>query len=181
MCSLEKPSCYTCFKLFVALFVWLLPTFRPKPIWTIVSYTVLIDTWVFVYLKYMYTCSISRISPSWARAGCKKTLCLLHYPRKIKFIHSFIRSFIQSLSPSLSLDVWTRPPAHRKDPQNGGYTFRWRQQYKVDWNYWLCESIKGNKFSPSYVWHNYVLRHWVTYTGVCLMSISTKDHHFPRS
>ena len=35
-------------------------------------------------------CSIIRISPSWVRAGCKKTLCLLHYPRKIKFIHSFI-------------------------------------------------------------------------------------------
>ena len=27
--------------------------------------------------------SISRISPSWARAGCKKTLCLLHYPLKV--------------------------------------------------------------------------------------------------
>ena len=37
-------------------------------------------------------CSISRISPSWARTGCKKTLCLLHYPHKIKFIHSFILS-----------------------------------------------------------------------------------------
>ena len=45
---------------------------------------------VLLYLKYMCMCSISRISPSWARAGCKKTLCLLHYPRKIKFIHSFI-------------------------------------------------------------------------------------------
>ena len=42
-------------------------------------------------------CSISRISPSWARAGCKKNLCLLHYPRKIKFIHSL------SLSLSISL------------------------------------------------------------------------------
>ena len=27
---------------------------------------------------------------SWARAGCKMTLCLLHYPREIKFIYSFI-------------------------------------------------------------------------------------------
>ena len=51
---------------------------------------------VLLYLKYMCTCSISRISPSWARAGCKKTLCLLHYPRKIKFIHLFIHSFIHS-------------------------------------------------------------------------------------
>ena len=51
---------------------------------------------VLLYLKYMCMCSISRISPSWARAGCKKTLCLLHYPCKIKFIHSFI------LSPPLS-------------------------------------------------------------------------------
>ena len=50
-----------------------------------------------VYLKYMCTCSISRISPPWARAGCKQTLCLLHYPRKIKFIHSFIYSFSVSL------------------------------------------------------------------------------------
>ena len=31
---------------------------------------------------------------SWARAGCKKTSSLLHYPRKIKFIHSFIHSFL---------------------------------------------------------------------------------------
>ena len=41
-------------------------------------------------LNYLGMCSISRISPSWERAGCKKTLCLLHYPCKIKFIHSFI-------------------------------------------------------------------------------------------
>ena len=33
-----------------------------------------------------------------ARAGCKKTQCLLHYPRKIKFIHSFIHSLSLSLS-----------------------------------------------------------------------------------
>ena len=49
-------------------------------------------TWVLVYLKCMCMCSVSRISPWWARAGFKKTLCLLHYPRKIKFIHSFIHS-----------------------------------------------------------------------------------------
>ena len=50
--------------------------------------------------------SISRISPSWARAGCKKTLCLLHYPRKIKFINSFIHSFSPPLSsPPLSLSL----------------------------------------------------------------------------
>ena len=49
-------------------------------------------------LSHMCVCSISRISPSWARAGCKKTLCLLHYPRKIKFIHSFILSLSLSLS-----------------------------------------------------------------------------------
>ena len=36
--------------------------------------------------------SVSRISPSWSRAGCKKTLCLLYYRRKIKFIHFFIHS-----------------------------------------------------------------------------------------
>ena len=53
--------------------------------------------WVLLYWKYLCMCSISRISPSWARAGCKKTLCLLHYPRKIKFIQSFIHSFIHSL------------------------------------------------------------------------------------
>ena len=44
----------------------------------------------------MCLCSISRISPSWTRAGCKKTLCLLHYPRKIKFIHSFSLFFCLS-------------------------------------------------------------------------------------
>ena len=36
-------------------------------------------------------CSISRISPSWARAGCKKTLYLLRYPCKVySFIHSLL-------------------------------------------------------------------------------------------
>ena len=60
-------------------------------------------TWVLVYLKYMCMCSISRISPSWARAECKKTLCLLHYPRKIKFISSFLHSFILSVCLSLSV------------------------------------------------------------------------------
>ena len=50
---------------------------------------------IYIYI-YVGVCSISRISPSWARAGCKKTLCLLHYPCKIKFIHSFI----------LSLSLW---------------------------------------------------------------------------
>ena len=42
--------------------------------------------------------SISRISPSWTRVGCKKTLCLLHYPRKIKFILSFILSLQMDLT-----------------------------------------------------------------------------------
>ena len=55
---------------------------------------------VLLYLNYMCMCSISRISPSWARAGCKETLCLLHYPRKIKFIHS-VYSFIHSFTLSL--------------------------------------------------------------------------------
>ena len=45
----------------------------------------------------IYMCSISRISPSWVTAGCKKTLCLLHHPHKIKWILSL------SLSLSLSL------------------------------------------------------------------------------
>ena len=70
------------------------------------------STWVLVYLNYYlsfgvsellnYMCSISRSSPSLARAGCKKTLCLLHYPRKIKFTYSFIHSPSLSLSLSLS-------------------------------------------------------------------------------
>ena len=41
------------------------------------------------------------ISPSWARAGFKKTLSLIHYPCEIKFIYSFIHSFSLSLSLSL--------------------------------------------------------------------------------
>ena len=52
-------------------------------------------------------CSINRISSSWARDECKKTLCLLHYPRKIKFIHSFIHS----LSLSLCLSPALCPPS----------------------------------------------------------------------
>ena len=46
-----------------------------------------------VYVYVLWHC------PSWARAGRKKIMCLLHYPRKIKFIHSF------SLSLSLSLSL----------------------------------------------------------------------------
>ena len=61
--------------------------------------TVLMYTLVLVYLKYMCMCSISRISPSWA--GCKKTLCLLHSSRKIKFIHSFCLSVCRSLPACL--------------------------------------------------------------------------------
>ena len=68
----------------------------------------------------MCTCSISGISPSWARAGCKKTLCLLHYPRKIKFIHSFILSppphppslTVFPLSLSLSVFPLSHFPRH---------------------------------------------------------------------
>ena len=60
----------------------------------------------------MCTCSISTISPSWARAGCKKTLCLLHYPLKIKFIHSFIYSFPVSLR-SIVICFFTPPPTPR--------------------------------------------------------------------
>ena len=43
--------------------------------------------------------------PSWARAGRKKIMCLLHYPGKIKFIHSLIHSFSLSLSLCLSLSL----------------------------------------------------------------------------
>ena len=50
-------------------------------------------------------CSIGRIRPSWMRSGCKKTLCLLNYPRKIKFIHAFILSLSLSASLSLSLSL----------------------------------------------------------------------------
>ena len=49
----------------------------------LISCTVLTYTCVLVCLKYMCMCSISRISSSWTRVGCKKTLCLLHYPRKL--------------------------------------------------------------------------------------------------
>ena len=35
----------------------------------------------------------------WARAGCKKTSSLLHYPRKINFIHSFIHPLSLSSLP----------------------------------------------------------------------------------
>ena len=47
------------------------------------SLCVCVSLSLLLYPKYMCMCSISRISSSWARAGCKKTLCLLHYPRKI--------------------------------------------------------------------------------------------------
>ena len=69
------------------------PRLHPPPS---LSLSLSLSLLVLLYLKYMCICSISRISPSWARAGCKKTLCLLHYPRKIKFIHSFIHSLTGS-------------------------------------------------------------------------------------
>ena len=43
------------------------------------------------------------LPPSPSRAGCKKTLSLIHYPCEIKFIHSFILSLSLSLSLFLSL------------------------------------------------------------------------------
>ena len=67
---------------------------------------------------YMCMCCISRISSSWARAGCKKTLCLLHYPRKIKFIHSFIHSislFLFARELDVKEDVLTSLPSLIKE------------------------------------------------------------------
>ena len=43
------------------------------------------------------------LSLSLSLSLCKKTSSLLHYPRKIKFIHSFIHSFILSPPPPPSL------------------------------------------------------------------------------
>ena len=71
----------------------------------LISCTVLTCTRVLVYLKYMTTRRISRISPSWVRAACKKTLCLLHYLRKMKCIHSFIHSLCFCISVFLCLSV----------------------------------------------------------------------------
>ena len=69
-----------------------------------------------VYLKYMCTCSISKISPSWARAGCKKILTL-HYPGKIKFIHSFSFSCsLSSFSGSLTFEAKWESCGTDKDP-----------------------------------------------------------------
>ena len=64
-----------------------------------------------VYLKYMCMCSISRISPSWARAGSKKTMCLLDSTTVVKqssFIHSFIHSFpVTSLQSTSTYAILT--------------------------------------------------------------------------
>ena len=68
------------------------PHFFALNVYELISCTLWMYFFALLYLKYMCICSVSRISPSWARAGCKKTLCLLHCPRKIKFIHSFIHS-----------------------------------------------------------------------------------------
>ena len=45
------------------------------------------------------------ISPSWARAGCKKTLSLIHYPCEIKVIHSFIHS-LSLLCPRVGVFIY---------------------------------------------------------------------------
>ena len=78
----------------------------PPKLMTCFSGTVLTYTRVLVNLKYMCMCSISRISLSWARAGCKKTLCLLHYPRKIKFVHSLSLSYASYV---ISLRCYVKP------------------------------------------------------------------------
>ena len=49
------------------------PLFRLRHIYYPVQFLCIPEFWS-VYMKYMCTCSISRISPSWARAGYKKTL-----------------------------------------------------------------------------------------------------------
>ena len=50
--------------------------------------------WIFLLLLYFlfFVHVYYSIGPSWARAGCKKTLSLIHYPCEIKFIHSCIHS-----------------------------------------------------------------------------------------
>ena len=62
--------------------------------------------WIFVlllhFLFFMHAYyQQDSFSPSWARAGCKKTLSLIHYPCEIMFIHSV--SLSVSLFVSLSL------------------------------------------------------------------------------
>ena len=49
--------------------------------------------YIFLFFVHVYY-QEDIISPSWARAACKKTLSLIHYPCEIKFIHLFIHSFI---------------------------------------------------------------------------------------
>ena len=55
--------------------------------------------YIFLFFVHVYHQKDS-ISPSWARAGCKKSLSLINYPCEIKFIRSFIHSL------SLSEYVW---------------------------------------------------------------------------
>ena len=64
----------------------------------IISRTACFDVYMsFGVSEIMCMCSISRSTESlmgvgWISQSCKNTLCLLHYPRKVKFIHSFILS-----------------------------------------------------------------------------------------
>ena len=65
------------------------------------------------HLKYM--CNISRISPLWVRAGCKKTMCQLHHPHKRKFIHSFILKTSNFILPEFHLFCATLFVKHMTD------------------------------------------------------------------
>ena len=59
--------------------------------------------WIFlllyIYIVCVCACVLSEdsISPSWARAGCKKTLSLIHYPCEIKFSQSVSQSLPDQL------------------------------------------------------------------------------------
>ena len=72
-----------CFSiLLVLLLLVIFPASSPLA-YELISCTVLTYTWVLVYLKCMCMCSISTISPPWTTVRCKKTMCVLNYPRKL--------------------------------------------------------------------------------------------------
>ena len=54
------------------------------------------------FFKSLFCFSFNKISPSWARVVCKRTLSQIYFLRIIKFIHLFIHSFIHAFIYSLT-------------------------------------------------------------------------------
>ena len=73
----------------------------PERSWSVVAFpcfTVVKSFTSWKALLLLFFLTFSSISLHYSRAGCKKTLSLIHYPCEIKFIHLFLSSFLLPFS-----------------------------------------------------------------------------------